>query len=57
MKSSKAQIHTKRHKIPEINFQDQHPTPFSGLLIFQRLFKQLNLKIRCKKSFPPGPPV
>ena len=51
MKSSKAQIYTKFHKIPEIRFQDQQLTSFSGLLIFQLLFKRLNLKTRLKKCF------
>jgi hypothetical protein len=34
VKSSKAQIYTKFHKIPAIRFQDQQLTSFSGLLIF-----------------------
>lgn len=51
MKSSKAQIYTKFHKIPAIRFQDQQLTSFSGLLIFQLLFKRLNLKNRLKKCF------
>ncbi|NOX33759.1 MAG: hypothetical protein GXP56_08465 [Deltaproteobacteria bacterium] len=48
VKSSKAQIYTKFHKIPEIRFEDQQLTSFSGLLIFQLLFKRLNLKARFK---------
>ena len=51
MKSSKAQITAKFHKIPMIRFEDQQLTSFSGLLIFQLLFKQLNLKKRLKKCF------
>lgn len=51
MKSSKAQIHAKFHKIPVINFQDQKLTSFSGLLIFQALFTRMNLKQRLKKCF------
>lgn len=51
MKSSKAQIHAKFHKIPIIKFEDQQLTSFSGLLIFQLLFKRLNLKQRLKKCF------
>jgi len=34
-----------------IRFEDQQLTSFSGLLIFQLLFKQLNLKKRLKKCF------
>ena len=51
MKSSKAQIQAKIHKIPSIRFEDQKLTSFSGLLIFQLLFKRINLKQRLKKCF------
>ncbi len=51
MKSSKAEIHAKYHKIPEINFEDQQLTSFSGLLIFQLLFSKLHLKQRLKDCF------
>ena len=51
MKSSKSQIHAKYHRIPTIRFEDQQLTSFSGLLIFQLLFKRLNLKQRLKSCF------
>lgn len=51
MKSSKSQIHAKFHKIPQVRFDDQQLTSFSGLLIFQLLFKKINLKQRLKKCF------
>jgi len=51
VKSSKAQIHTKIHKIPEIKFEDQQLTSFSGIVIFQLLFGRLNLKAKLKKCF------
>ncbi len=51
MKSSKAQIQAKFHKFPVIRFEDQQLTSFSGLLIFQLLFKRINLKQRLKKCF------
>jgi hypothetical protein len=51
VKSSKAQIQAKFHKIPLIRFEDQQLTSFSGLLIFQLLFKQIDLKNRLKKCF------
>ena len=51
MKSSKSQITAKFHKIPMIRFEDQQLTSFSGLLIFQLLFKRLDLKNRLKKCF------
>ena len=51
MKSSKAQISAKFHKIPLLKFEKQQLTSYSGLLIFQILFKNLNLKQRLKKCF------
>jgi hypothetical protein len=51
VKSSKAEIQAKYHKIPVILFEDQKLTSFSGLLIFQVLFSQLRLKDRLKKCF------
>jgi len=51
VKSSKAQIQAKYHKIPTIRFEDQRLTSFSGLLIFQLLFKRIDLKQRLKKCF------
>jgi len=51
VKSSKAQITAKFHKIPMIHFEDQQLTSFSGLLIFQLLFKRINLKNRLKRCF------
>jgi hypothetical protein len=51
VKSSKSQIHAKFHKIPQIRFEDQQLTSFSGLLIFQLLFKKIDLKQRLKKCF------
>ena len=51
MKSSKSQIQAKFHKIPHIKFEDQQLTSFSGLLLFQVLFRNLNLKQRLKSCF------
>lgn len=51
MKSSKSQIQAKFHKIPVIRFEDQQLTSFSGLLIFQQLFKRIELKRRLKRCF------
>jgi hypothetical protein len=50
VKSSKTQIQAKFHKIPAIRFEDQKLTSFSGLLIFQLLFKHPNLKQRLKNA-------
>jgi hypothetical protein len=54
VKSSKAQIQAKYHKIPAICFEDQKLTSFSGLLIFQVLFRRLNLKKRLYRCFSNG---
>ncbi len=51
VKSSKAEIQAKYHKIPMIKFEDQRLTSFSGLLIFQALFRRMSLKERLKKCF------
>lgn len=51
VKSSKAEIHAKYHKIPVIQFEDQRLTSFSGILIFQVLFKRINLKTRLVNCF------
>jgi hypothetical protein len=51
VKSSKAEMHAKYHKIPVIRFEDQNLTSFSDLVIFQLLFKQLHLKERLVKCF------
>jgi hypothetical protein len=51
VKSSKAEIQAKYHKIPVIHFEDQKLTSFSGLLIFQVFFGQINLKERLRKCF------
>ena len=51
MKSSKAQIHAKFHKIPTNHFEDQKLTSFSGLFIFQALLRHINLKKSLKKCF------
>jgi hypothetical protein len=54
VKSSKAQILAKFHKIPALRFEDQKLTSFSGLLIFQVLFRRLNLKQRLYQCFSNG---
>ena len=51
MKSSKAQIHSRVHSIPEMQFDDQRLTSCSGLVVFQSLFKALALKWRLQRCF------
>jgi len=49
--ASEIQQSTNYGKIPMIRFEDQQLTSFSGLLIFQLLFKRIDLKQRLKKCF------
>jgi len=51
VKSSKAQIQARYYKIPMIRFEDQKLTSFSGLIVFQLLFRHLNLKQRLNNCF------
>ncbi len=44
MKFSKAEIHRKTHRIPEIKFEDQRLTSFAGLVVYQSLFSRISLK-------------
>ena len=51
MKSSKSQTHAKFHKIPNLRFDDQQLTSFSGLIVFHPLFRMIELKRRLKECF------
>ena len=51
MKRSKSQVHCKDRKIPELKFEDQSLTSFSGLVVFQKLFQVLGLKNRLAACF------
>lgn len=51
MKSSRAEIYARYHKLPELKFDDQQLTSFSGLILFQVLFSRLDLKARLKSCF------
>lgn len=51
MKYSKKEIHRKSFSLPEINFEHQRLTSFSGLIALQQLFKILQFKHRLKKCF------
>lgn len=51
MKSSKAQIQAKVHRVPHLRFEDQKLTSFSGLVVFQALFERLQLKERLRPCF------
>lgn len=51
MKSSRAEIHRGVHAIPDIRFDDQKMTSFAGLVVFQHLFRNLDLKRELKRVF------
>jgi hypothetical protein len=51
MKCSKASIHRKTHRIPEIQFEDQRLTSFAGLVLFQALCNRLGLKEQLTACF------
>jgi hypothetical protein len=49
MRSSKAQIQSRVHAIPDIRFTDQTLTSASGLVLFQALFNRLDLRHRLRR--------
>jgi hypothetical protein len=51
MKSSRSEIRRKTHTLPTLRFEDQQLTSFSGLVIFQKLFDILALKVRLRRCF------
>ena len=51
MKSSKAEIVSREHRIPEIRFEEQRLTSFAGLVVFQGLFKELAIKQKLQNCF------
>ena len=51
MKCSKAAIHRKTHRIPEIRFEDQRLTSFAGLVVYQSLFSRIGLKRQLSGCF------
>ena len=51
MKYTKKEIHCKSYFSPEINYEQQKLTSFSGLIILQQIFSILKLKSRLKKCF------
>jgi hypothetical protein len=51
MKYSKKEIHRKTYSLPEITFEQQRLTSFSGLIALQQLFQLLNIKKRLKGCF------
>jgi len=51
VKSSRTEIHSRVHGVPQLQFEDHRMTSFSGLVLFQMLFKRLGLKARLRKAF------
>lgn len=52
MKSSRAHVHARVHRIPALRFTHQRRlTSYSGLILFQALFQRLRLKERFRRCF------
>lgn len=51
MKLSKSQIHFSVQSVPELCFEDQRLTSFSGCVILQELFRGLRLRSRLRECF------
>ena len=52
VKSSKADIHARFHKIPRLRFcEDRRLTSYSGLVVFQALFRAMRLRARIRACF------
>jgi hypothetical protein len=51
VKCSRSQVVRPVHKVPEIRFEDQRLTSFSGLVIYQVLFRVLGFKNRLRRCF------
>ncbi|MFN3395840.1 MAG: transposase, partial [Thermodesulfovibrionales bacterium] len=51
MKFSRKEILSREYKIPEIRFEDQSLTSYSGLIIFQPLFSSLKMKEAFRRCF------
>jgi hypothetical protein len=51
VKYSKTKIFRRAFKIPEVKFEDQRLTSFAGLVFYQSIFQQLNLRERYKRCF------
>ena len=51
MKSSRAHLHIRVYRLPELCFEDQRLTSFSGLVILQRLLRRLQFRERLSACF------
>lgn len=51
MKHSKSEVRCKLTCLPQLRFDDQQLSSFSGLIVFQQLISDLNLKRRLSRCF------
>jgi hypothetical protein len=51
MKLSRSQVRRKAHAIPNLKFENERLTSYSGLVIFQKFFAALDLKDRLRACF------
>jgi Transposase DDE domain group 1 len=51
MKLSRTQVERKSRALPQLRFEDQQLTSFSGLVLFQALFARLDLLARLRQCF------
>ncbi len=51
MKSSRPDVHGKFHGLPQLRFEDQQLTSFSGLIVIQELFGRLDIKTHLRRCF------
>ena len=51
MKYSKSDVNGKAHSIPELRFENESLTSFSGLVLFQQFFANLALKASLSRCF------
>jgi hypothetical protein len=57
VKFSRSDVRRKAHALPEIKFEDQNLTSFAGLVILQKFFAAIQLKMRlaaCFRAFRQG---
>jgi len=48
MKHARRSLRTTVHSIPQVRYEEQDLTSFSGLVLFQALFQRLRLRARLK---------
>ena len=48
MKPSKSEVRSRVQSLPEIRFEDQRLTPYSGLVIVQAVLERLQLRERLR---------